>query len=257
MQSEEEACEFYTGYYDQRATQGGSGVASATRTSRYWRVVETVPDLERVEKRVVDIGCGDGRLCGELRSAGWPSVMGVDVARGRVSRAKERHPELTFFEGGLESTNLRGAGVDLAIMDNVVEHLAAPVAVLRDVFACLRLGGRLVVITPNMESGQFRLLGRRWTPELAPHVHVFLFTDTSLRLLLADTGFTVEKTGHFQLSSYPWRFWLRVGSRSTIRDAAWRAMQAAGDLFARLIRCGPMLFAVARRNATVPEGSSG
>ncbi|MGH8886296.1 MAG: methyltransferase domain-containing protein [Egibacteraceae bacterium] len=45
--------------------------------------------LDRVEPPVLDVGCGPGRLVADLRRRGTP-VLGIDVAPGAVSLARER-----------------------------------------------------------------------------------------------------------------------------------------------------------------------
>jgi 2-polyprenyl-3-methyl-5-hydroxy-6-metoxy-1,4-benzoquinol methylase len=46
--------------------------------------------------RILDYGCGYGRVCGELADAGFSSVIGVDPSREMIRRARELHPDLTF-----------------------------------------------------------------------------------------------------------------------------------------------------------------
>jgi len=106
--------------------------------------------------------------------------------------------------------------------------------------------GRLVLITPNMDSGHFRLLGRFWTPELAPHVHIFLFTGTAMRRLLAAAGFAADAVGSFHMPAACWRSLLNDVRSRAPRRALWHALQQAGDAYGRLIGAGPMLYAVAR-----------
>jgi hypothetical protein len=101
-----------------------------------------------------------------------------------------------------------------------------------------------------MESGNFHLLGRRWTPELAPHAHVFLFTQASLRLLLEMSGFETIVTGTFHLPGVKQSDFCRRLVGGELKWALWRAMQEAGAWYSRLIGSGPMLYAVARRALT-------
>jgi SAM-dependent methyltransferase len=245
---------FYTDYYATGQFPQGVGTAArpsgTTRDSRFWRVVEQVPELGVPRQRVADIGCGEGGLCGDLKAAGWPSVVGFDVSRSRVSRAREKHPDIEFHDRAFPDCGVPEGSLDLVIMDNVVEHLPDPPAMLRSVARALKTGGRLVLITPNMRSGQFRLLGRRWTAELSPHTHIFLFTTYAVSLIVSMCGFLLETTGSFHLASYPFREILRQFRRGEYKEAVWHAMNEAGARYARLIRAGPMLFAVARRETS-------
>jgi 2-polyprenyl-3-methyl-5-hydroxy-6-metoxy-1,4-benzoquinol methylase len=254
ISSEEEGACFYTDYYAKgqfaEADEISSGPDIPTRGSRFWRVVERVPDLGRPRQKVADIGCGEGGLCAELKAAGWPSVAGFDLSRTRVSRARKKQPGIEFHDRAFPDCGVPERSLDLVIMDNVVEHLTDPPTTLRSVARSLKPGGQLVLITPNMSSGQFRLLGRRWTAELSPHAHIFLFTTQALSRLVSMCGFVVETTGSFHLAPYPVREMLRQWRRGEYKEAVWHAMNEAGARYARLIKSGPMLYAVARRETS-------
>ncbi|HEX7086144.1 MAG TPA: class I SAM-dependent methyltransferase [Vicinamibacterales bacterium] len=238
---------FYDSYYQGDASHLPDAAPSSTptRLSRFWRVVERVPELRGIGHSVLDIGCGDGQLCAELVAHGWPEVIGLDVAPARVERAAARCPSARFHAGTLDSTDVPRRSLDLLIMDNVIEHLPEPLSFVGNLRPWLKPGGRIVLITPNMESGNFRLLGRRWTPELAPHVHLFLFTPRSLARLLDRAGFAVESTGVFPVNSGYWRTSLSSLTRGHLREAGWRAIQGAGELYGRITGDGAMAYAVA------------
>ena len=248
LHKDDESKSFYTDYYSQMTECEGDGanVGVGTRQSRFWRVVERVLELGKVKQTVADIGCGEGILCGELKAAGWPSVIGVDVSSSRSHRARQSHPRVSFYERPLTETDVATGSLDLVVMDNVIEHLPTPGTMLKQLWKYLDADGRLVLITPNMESGHFRLLGRRWTPELSPHSHIFLFTQDSIRGLLLHAGYSIEASGDFDLPSYPLRGWLSLVRSGDVKEAIWRSMQETGGLYGRLIGAGPMLYAVAR-----------
>lgn len=249
---EEESAAFYTDYYAKGQFAENEEICPqpdrATRDSRFWRVVERYPDLGRPREAVADIGCGEGGLCSELKAAGWPSVVGFDLSRARVARARKKHPGIQFQDRAFPGSGLRESSLDLVVLDNVVEHLTDPPETLRTVARFLKPGGRVALITPNMRSGQFRLLGRRWTPELSPHAHIFLFTEDALKELLAECGFALEATGSYQLPPASLRGMARQFWRGELKEALWHAMQEAGASYARLIKAGPMLYAVGRWN---------
>ncbi len=251
---DDQASDFYTAYYAMRNVPGPDGAETvATRLSRYWRVVRQVPDLDGQTGTVIDFGSGEGQLCHELELAGWTDVVGIDISRARVARARRRYPNLRFFDRPLPKTDMELASADLCIMDNVIEHLTEPHVVLAELRRYLKPGGRIVVITPNMESGVFRLLGRRWTPELAPHAHIFLFTAASLARILTEAGFSVQTVSTFQLDPYPLREWTGRLFSGDIKGAVWRAHQELGALYSRITGAGPMVFAVAEVMSGVPQ----
>jgi SAM-dependent methyltransferase len=243
-----DAASFYSHYYERQKTSPPT-TQSVGRSSRFWEVVRQEPSLEESGERVADVGCGEGDLCHELRAAGWPAVIGLDVSRTRIERARRRYPQGQFYDRPIEETGIAAASLDLIIMDNVVEHLPDPAGTLRTLKQYLKPGGRIVLITPNMQSGHFRLLGRRWTPELAPHAHIYLFTPPSMGTLLSNTGFTADRVGNFHLPAYSFSALASRLLSADVKGAVWRAVQELGGVYGRLTGSGPMLYAVARPSA--------
>ncbi len=101
--------------------------------------------------RVLDAGCGPGRVGGELVRRGH-TVVGVDVDPVLVEAARADHPDGTWLVGDLAELDLPAAGVaepfDVAVMAGNVLTFVAPgteAEVLRRIRAHLAPGGRLVV----------------------------------------------------------------------------------------------------------------
>lgn len=247
IQTAESSEEFYTEYYSRESVSKLVEQAGEER-SAFWSVLNRVPDLPRAGERVADIGCGDGHLCEQLHAAGWKSVIGVEVSRTRIAGAKKRYPKINFFAGTLDDSNCDRDSLDLMVMDAVVEHLVNPEAVLAGLRKYLSSDGYFVALTPNMDSGHFAFLGKRWTGMLAPHAHIYLFTADSLRRLLQRAGFSVVSVGSIHAAPYrPSQFARRIAS-GDIKGAIWRAHQEIGGWYGRLRGQGPMLYAVARRD---------
>ncbi len=256
LRSDVEAPDFYGDFYA-RLEEAGSCAppAAETRVSRFWRVAERHPSLLTVAHAATDVGCGDGRLCAELRSAGWPDVLGLDVSASRIAKARRLYPGIRFSDQPIAATGLDLASVDLMVLDNVIEHLPAPAPLLSELRDYVAPDGRLVVITPNMRSGNFRLLGRFWTTELSPDMHIFLFTAATLRRLLEQTGYVVDYTGSFPTPLYPWHDGSAGLSRAGVKEIVWRAAQNAGHLYGRLLGAGAMVYAVARPSGRPAVGA--
>lgn len=101
--------------------------------------------------RVLDAGCGPGRVGGELLRRGH-TVVGVDVDPLLVDAARADHPGGDWHVGDLAELDLPAAGVaepfDVAVMAGNVLTFVAPgteAEVLRRVRRHLVPGGRLVV----------------------------------------------------------------------------------------------------------------
>ena len=101
--------------------------------------------------RVLDAGCGPGRVGGHLARLGHV-VVGVDVDPVLVAAAHEDHPDGTWLEGDLAELDLPAAGIpepfDLVVCAGNVMTFLAPgteVEVLRRMAAHTAPGGRVVV----------------------------------------------------------------------------------------------------------------
>jgi 3' terminal RNA ribose 2'-O-methyltransferase Hen1 len=137
-------------------------------------------------KRVLDLGCGEGRLLGELvKDHAFTEIVGMDVSarsleiaarRLRVDRMNDRQRErLRLIQGALTYRDDRLVGFDAAVLMEVIEHveLGRLPAVERAVFEFAK-PATVVVTTPNAEynvrfegltAGRFRHRDHRfeWT----------------------------------------------------------------------------------------------
>ncbi len=244
---------FYTDYYAQTSGPPAERAERRYRSSQFWRAVARCPELDQPYRSALDVGCGDGRLCDELRAEGCADVLGIDLSSTRVARARVRFPEVRFEDRPLDQLGLPADAFDLVVMDAVIEHVPDPISLLTELTMYLEVNGRIVLITPNMRSGSFRFLHRRWTGMLAPHVHVFLYDEFSMRRLLERSGFDVETIGSFhQPVATVGETWHRLG-KGDVKGALWRAHQDLGELYGRFRNAGQMLFAVGRKRAVTQE----
>ena len=101
--------------------------------------------------RVLDAGCGPGRVGGYLHAAGH-EVVGVDLDPVLIEAAQLDHPGPTWMVADLSELDLPGAGIsegfDVAVCaGNVMTFLdpATRVVVLQRLRAHLRPEGRVVV----------------------------------------------------------------------------------------------------------------
>lgn len=96
--------------------------------------------------RVLDAGCGAGRLLPYLESRGC-QVTGIDIAGGMVAQARRRHPTFGVSVGSLTRLPLADAAFDAYVSWYSTIHL--PVdglsAALAEAARVLRPGGRVLL----------------------------------------------------------------------------------------------------------------
>lgn len=143
--------------------------------------------------RIVDVGCGDGFHLQVLRRFGRPGwqLEGVDPSPRAVAAA--RAAGLTVHAGTVEQVGLPPGSYDLALMIMTIEHVPDPLATLEAVRKALKPRGRLVVVTDNADTIDFRLFGRRhWGGYHFPR-HFHLFDAQTLEATAAAAGFGVRR----------------------------------------------------------------
>ena len=144
-----------------------------------------------VALRVLDLGCGDGRVAGELARAGG-RVTGVDPSPVALERARAAHPELDLDaplpDGRLP---LSDSSFELVVCLHVLEHVADTQLLVSEARRVLIPGGLLAVAVPwhgRLKSVVIALRGfERHHHPLEPVLR--FYTPRSLRALLEAFGF--------------------------------------------------------------------
>ncbi len=147
--------------------------------------------LYRGGGRLLDVGCGPGRLLQELRDQGW-DVHGLDFSPVAVERA--RSVGLDVRHSDLLTAGFKADYFDVVLFNHSLEHVYDPVATLREAFRILKPGGAVVVYLPNAGSAEAALFGRWWVAWDPPR-HLYHFTKRSLARLLELAGYRAVSIG--------------------------------------------------------------
>jgi SAM-dependent methyltransferase len=110
-------------------------------------------------RRVLDLGCGEGRQVHGVRAVlGDPVVVGLDLSVGYLGRARAAGAVPIAAAIDEQPLPFRDGSFDVVVFSEVIEHLVDTDGVLDEILRVLRPGGTLVISTPNLGAWFNRLL---------------------------------------------------------------------------------------------------
>ena len=140
--------------------------------------------------RILDIGCATGSLLAHLSERGWETT-GVEISAPQAEYGRSvRKMDIRTLP--LDENNFPDGYFDVILASHLIEHLNNPGAMIGEVNRILAPDGSFFVTTPNIAGFQALVFKSRWRSAIFDHL--YLFSMKTLKKLLAEKGFTVEKT---------------------------------------------------------------
>lgn len=140
----------------------------------------------QIDGKILDIGCGDGKLLFKLKKDGW-RTYGVETSELAAEYAQNKY-DIEIFNGTVEEAQFEDETFDVVILNHVLEHLSDPTATLNEINRIMAEGGILAVGIPNAGSFEAKFFKKYWTAWELPR-HLYHFTPETASSLLEKTGF--------------------------------------------------------------------
>jgi SAM-dependent methyltransferase len=138
---------------------------------------------------VLELGCGPGLMLAAFHRRGW-RVLGIE-RNEEVAETARRALGVEIVATPVEALSA-DVRFDLIIMFQVLEHIADPVALLRECARRLAPGGHLIIDVPNFASWQARFAGPKWLHLDLPR-HLSHFTPKTLSATLERAGLRLKE----------------------------------------------------------------
>ena len=180
---------------------------------KFWEELRFLDGYVGDSERVLDLGCGNGRLY-ELFRKKNVDYYGIDISERLVELAKRRYPQAKFWAADALNLPFFDNFFDKVISIAVFHHVPSKesrLKFLKEAKRVLKPGGTFILIVWNLNSfnkslmflkyGLKKILKRSsldfgdaflpWGEEVLRYVH--RFSKGELVKLLGESGFKVEK----------------------------------------------------------------
>src|SRR5579864_184039 len=174
--------------YDARAYD------SVVPLQRYWQRNRhrIITAQARGFERILDVGCGSSRIL-----ASNPNIVGLDVQLHKL-RFSRRYGN-PLVHGSIFELPFRDGSFDAVICSEVVEHIPAEERPWDELARVLKIGGRLILGTPDYDKVQWRAL--EWlygkvSPGGYADEHITHYSRKNLATYLQGKGFTIDRVDY-------------------------------------------------------------
>src|SRR3989344_2242475 len=154
---------------------------------KYLEIFAKVITNHKKKGSLLEIGSGIGILIDIMKKKGW-NVEGIEQSKKGVEYAKKQLG-VNLIQGDFFTKKLTKK-YDVVAANHVIEHIEKINQFLQKIRKNLNNKGIIVLGLPNIDSWDFKLLGKKW-PALMPDQHIWQFTPKTITKLLEKNNFRV------------------------------------------------------------------
>jgi len=140
--------------------------------------------------KVLDIGCGNGKLIYEISRKAEIKAYGIDISPNMIKVCRQRYQGIDFKIMNSEKLLFDDGSFDLLTICCVLHHLDEPQDFFKESHRVLKMGGTLIVGEPWLPFG----LGlANWILPLLKPEDNKVFSHKHLKSLFVDNGFSITE----------------------------------------------------------------
>lgn len=177
----------------------------------------------RHDSKILDVGCGQGRLLLRLALGGFTNLTGIDPF---IQEDTTYENGVKLIKTDLEEFIARNQSFDLIMLHHSLEHMPDQQAKLQSIGKLLSPEGIALIRIPLADSYAWQHYKEHWVQLDAPR-HLYLHSKKSLNLITEESGLQIVKTiydsGKFQFT----------GSELYLRDIALNSSKKTRKIFSK------------------------
>lgn len=113
----------------------------------------TLKYLTNKDNKILEAGCGSGRVVKYLNDLGYKNVYGVELNDEIVHIQNIRYPDLKIYQGNIVKLSFPDNSFDMIVSFGVIEHFpSGPEEPLQSIFRILKPNGVAVVTVPSLNT---------------------------------------------------------------------------------------------------------
>jgi len=155
-----------------------------------WEFKEVLKYLSASDKRILELGCGEGYF-GRYAASPDNDYLGIDFNAAAIEKARQSGISGRFKcidAGAMAQTVTAEKPFDIILLFHVMEHLDNPAELVGLCKKGLAANGRLVFSVPSQRRLTVRLGSREWW-DMPPH-HLTRWNEKAIRCMLKNARFS-------------------------------------------------------------------
>lgn len=172
----------------------------------YEKAIQPVLRQLKSKCSAMEIGAGTGAFLEILKNQGFRTVVGVEPSSAAIAAAPI-HRQLWIRDTIFHEEDFPPKSLDLICCFMTLEHVSDPHEIVSAASRLLKPGGAIALVTHNYRGVINRILGKH--SPIIDIEHMQLFSPSSIRKLLENTGFESIKISSFK-NRYAIRYWIRL-----------------------------------------------
>ena len=168
------------------------------------RILSLLPKDKSIH--IFDIACGEGHFLHFLQNNGYHNSQGIDLGEEQIEIARKMGVKNVDRADFFQEIKKYQIHFDVIVAFSIIEHFTKKEAMeaLRLIYGALKLNGKFLVITPNIQSlsGLYSAFG--------DFTHELIFNARSLAQLLRVCGFINVNVCGYEPAIYDFKSGIRV-----------------------------------------------